>query len=87
MIKNKIDETTETQPALHNTKRRPLFQPSERKILQNGINSLTRACEAQEKLIEVIRGELAVWQLRCEELIARNDQLEERDLLNRGEVE
>lgn len=87
MIKNKIDETTETQPAFHNTKRKPIFQPSERKILQNGLNSLTKACSAQEKLIEVIRGELAVCQLRCEELIARNAQLEERDLLNRGEVE
>ena len=78
---------TAPDPAFHNTSRRPIFQPSERKILQNGINSLTRACEAQEKLIEVIKQELADCQLRCDELIARNAQLEERDYLNKGEVE
>jgi hypothetical protein len=75
-----------TEPAIH-ANRRPIFQPSERKIMQNGLNSLTRACEAQEKLIEVIKEELAASKLRCDELVARNAQLEERDLLNRGEVE
>ena len=77
---------TITEPAIH-ASRRPIFQPSERKIMQNGLNSLTRACEAQEKLIEVIKGELALLQLRCDELVARNAQLEERHLLNVGEVE
>lgn len=77
---------TITEPAIH-ANRRPIFQPSERKILQNGLNSLTRACEAQEKLISVIKEELAASKLRCEELIARNAQLEERHLLNVGEVE
>lgn len=70
------------EPAIH-TSRRPIFQPSERKIMQNGLNSLTRACEAQEKLIEVIKKELAASTLRCEELIARNTRLESRDYINR----
>ena len=70
----------ETDPAFHNTSRRPIFQPSERKVLQNFINSQTLALDAQEKL-------LADSKLRCDELIARNAQLEERDYLNKGEVE
>jgi hypothetical protein len=78
--------TNATEPAIH-TNRRPIFQPSERKILQDFINSQTRACEAQEKLIEVIKQELADCKLRCDELVARNAQLEERDYLNKGEVE
>lgn len=78
---------TITEPAFHQTKRSPIFQPSERKIMQNGLNSLTRACEAQNKLIEVIKGELAASKLRCEELVARNAQLEERDYINRPEPE
>ena len=82
-----MTNTTETSPAFHHTNRRPIFQPSERKILQNFINSQTRACEAQEKLLEVIKQELADCKLRCDELIARNAQLEERDYLNKGEVE
>ena len=77
---------TTTEPAIH-TRRRPIFAPSERKIMQDGLNSLTRACEAQNKLIDVIKEELAASKLRCEELIARNNQLEERHLLNLGEVE
>ena len=77
---------TITEPANH-ANRRPVFQPSERKIMQDGLNSLTSACEAHEKMIEVIKGELAASALRCEELIARNVQLEERHLLNVGEVE
>ena len=82
-----MTNTTETNPVFHNTSRRSIFQPSERKILQDFINSQTRACEAQEKLIEVIKQELADCKLRCDELIARNAQLEERDYLNKGEVE
>jgi hypothetical protein len=45
---------------------------------------MARACEAQEKLIEVIKADLAASQLRCEELIARNAQLEERHVLNQN---
>ena len=82
-----MTNTTETSPAFHYTSRRPIFQPSERKILQNGINSLTRACEAQEKLIEVIKQELADSKQRCWEHASRCKQLEERDYLNKGEVE
>ena len=78
---------TTTEPAFHQAKRSPTFQPSERKIMQNGLSSLTRACEAQETLIKVIKGELAESKLRCEELIARNAQLEERDYINRPEPE
>lgn len=82
-----MTNTTENNPAFHYTSRRPIFQPSERKILQNGINSLTRACEAQEKLIEVIKQELADSKQRCWEHASRCKQLEERDYLNKGEVE
>lgn len=55
--------------------------------MQNGINSLTRACEAQETLLKVIKKELKECELRCDELIARNAQLEGRDYINKGEVE
>ena len=82
-----MTNTTQTDPAFHNTSRRPIFQPSERKILQNFINSQTRALDAQEKMIDVIKQELADSKLRCDELIARNAQLEERDYINKGEVE
>ena len=78
---------TNTTPAFHHTNRRPIFQPSERKILQNFINSQTRACEAQEKLIEVIKQELADSKQRCWEHASRCKQLEERDYINKGEVE
>ena len=82
-----MTNTTQTDPAFHNTSRRPIFQPSERKILQNGINSLTRACEAQEKLIEVIKQELADCKERCLGYALRSKQLESRDYINKGEVE
>jgi len=77
----------ETDPAFHNTSRRPIFQPSERKVLQNFINSQTLALDAQEKLIEVIKQELADCKQRCWEHASRCEQLEERDYLNKGEVE
>ena len=76
----------QTQPYFH-TMKPTLFKPSEMTLLTRGLNSMTRACEAQESLIAVIKAELAASKLRCEELVARNAQLEERDLLNRGEVE
>ena len=82
-----MTDTTEIEPVFHNTSRRPIFQPSERKVLQNFINSQTRALDAQEKMIEVIRQEIADCQLRCDELIARDAQLESRDYINKGEVE
>lgn len=78
---------TDTNTAFHHTNRRPIFQPSERKILQNFISSQTLALDAQEKLIKVIKKDLAASELRCDELIARNAQLEERHNLNKGEVE
>lgn len=61
-----------------------LYDPSKLTIITNGLNSMTRACEAQETLIGVIKQELAASQLRCEELIARNVQLEERHVLNQN---
>jgi len=74
----------ETDPAFHNTSRRPIFQPSERKVLQNFIDSQTLALDAQEKLIEVIKQELADCQLRCDELTAENARLRERHVLNQN---
>ena len=65
-----------TQPAL--------FKPSELTLLTRGLNSMTKACEAQEKLIEVIKQELAVSELRCEELTAENARLRERHVLNQN---
>ncbi len=82
-----MTDTAQTNPAFHNTSRRPIFQPSERKVLQNFINSQTRALDAQEKMIDVVKQELAGIKLRCDELIARNAQLESRDYINKGEVE
>jgi hypothetical protein len=82
-----MTDTAQTDPAFHNTSRRPIFQPSERKVLQNFINSQTRALDAQEKMIDVVKQELAGIKLRCDELIARNAQLESRDYINKGVVE
>jgi len=45
---------------------------------------MTRACEAQETLIEVIKAELAETKQRCDELIARNAKLEERHIINQN---
>ena len=61
-----------TQPAL--------FRPSAYSILESGLKGMTLTCETQAARI-------ADLQLRCDELIARNAQLEERDYLNKGEVE
>jgi hypothetical protein len=65
-----------TQPAL--------FKPSELTLLTRGLNSMTKACEAQEKLIEVIKQELAASELRCKELTAENARLRERHVLNQN---
>ena len=82
-----MTDTAQTDPAFHNTSRRPIFQPSERKVLQNFINSQTRALDAQEKMIDVIKQELADSKERCLKYALRSKQLEERDYLNKGEVE
>ena len=74
------------QPYFH-TMKPTLFKPSEMTLLTRGLNSMTRACEAQESLIRVIKEDLRKSKLRCDELIARNAQLESRDYINKGEVE
>ncbi len=63
-----------TQPAL--------FKPSVHTVLTRGLNAMTKACEAQELLIEVVKADLAASELRCEELVARNAKLEERHHIN-----
>ena len=52
--------------------------------MQNFIDSQTLALDAQEKLIEVIKQELADCQLRCDELTAENARLRERHVLNQN---
>ena len=74
------------QPYFH-TKVPTLFQPSEHRILTNGLEAMTQSCEASKKIIELLEGQMAAVQLRCDELIARNAQLESRDYINKGEVE
>jgi len=59
-----------------------MFQPSERKILQNAISQLETCLEANEKVLKMSEEKLEALNLRCEELIARNNQLEERHILN-----
>ena len=61
-----------------------LYNPSKLTIITNGLNSMTLACEARETLIGLIEEKLAASQLRCEELTARNVQLEERHVLNQN---
>lgn len=59
-----------------------LFNPTELRVLTNGLTSMTRACEAQESLIAIMRKELADSQQQCEELIAKCVKLEEKYLSN-----
>ena len=61
-----------------------LYNPSKLTIITNGLNSMTIACEDQRTIIGLIEEKLAASQLRCEELIARNVQLEERHVLNQN---
>jgi hypothetical protein len=61
-----------------------LFKPSSHTVLTRGLNAMTRACEAQETLIEVIKAELAETKQRCDELVARNAKLEERHIINQN---
>ena len=75
------------QPKFHDMTQPSLFKPSIHTVLTRGLNAMTKACEAQELLIEVMKADLAASELRCEELIARNAQLEGRDYINKGEVE
>jgi len=74
--------TDTEKPIFHYTTRRPIFQPSERKILQNAISQLETCLEANEKVLKMSEEKLEALNLRCEELIARNNQLEERHILN-----
>tara|TARA_R110000803_G_scaffold43061_6_gene92180 strand:- start:5583 stop:5816 length:234 start_codon:yes stop_codon:yes gene_type:complete len=76
--------TDTEKPIFHDTTRRPIFQPSERKILQNAINQLKTCLEANEKVLKMSEEKLEAFNLRCEELIARNNQLEERHVLNQN---
>jgi hypothetical protein len=48
---------------------------------------MTQSCEASKRIIELLECQMAAVQLRCDELIARNAQLESRDYINKGEVE
>jgi|TARA_R110000787_G_scaffold60463_2_gene137135 hypothetical protein len=61
-----------------------LFKPSSHTVLTRGLNAMTRACEAQETLIDVIKAELAQSKLRCDELVARGAKLEERHIINQN---
>lgn len=79
------DKTTEL-PKFH-TRAPTLFKPSEHTLLTRGLNMCTNACEAQMHTIEVLKEELAECELKCQELIARNNQLEERHILNMGSPE
>ena len=75
------------QPKFHDMTQPSLFKPSIHTVLTRGLNAMTKACAAQELLIEVVKADLAASELRCEELIARNTQLEGRDYLNKDEGE
>lgn len=76
--------TNTEEPRFHDTTRRPIFQPSERKILQNAISQLETCLQANEKVLKMSEEKLEALNLRCEELIARNNQLEERHVLNQN---
>jgi hypothetical protein len=65
-----------TQPAL--------FKPSIHTVLTRGLNAMTKACEAQELLISVMKADLAASELRCEDLTAENARLRERHVLNQN---
>jgi len=79
-----MTDTKQPVTAFHHTNRKPIFQPSERKILQNAINQLKTCLEANEKVLKMSEEKLEAFNLRCEELIARNNQLEERHILNQN---
>ena len=68
-----------TQPAL--------FKPSIHTVLTHSLNAMTKACEAQELLISVMKADLAVAEREGDEKNASNTQLEGRDYINKGEVE
>ena len=60
-----------------------LFQPSERSILQSGLNNMTNALTANQKLLEIMEDKLAARELRIEELMKANERLEEKLFINR----
>ena len=59
-----------------------LYKPDELTIVTRGLDGMTRACEASQKIIELMEIKLAATELRCEELVARNAKLEERHHIN-----
>jgi len=60
-----------------------LFQPSERSILQSGLNNMTNALTANQKLLEIMEDKLAASELRFEELMKANERLEDKLFINR----
>jgi len=77
----------DTEPTKFHSRAPTLFKPSEHTLLTRGLNMATNACEAQLNTIDALRKELAESELKCQELIARNTQLEERHILNMGSPE
>ena len=69
-------------PYFH-TMKPTLFQPSERSILQSGLNNMTNALTANQKLLEIMEDKLAASELRFEELMKANERLEEKLFINR----
>ena len=69
-------------PYFH-TMKPTLFQPSERSILQSGLNNMTNALTANQKLLEIMEDKLAARELRIEELMKANERLEEQFFINR----
>jgi hypothetical protein len=59
-----------------------LFKPSEITLLKRGLHTMTECCEVKETIIQILEKDLAASKLRCEELIARNNALEERHFIN-----
>lgn len=72
------------QPKFHDMTQPALFKPSIHTVLTRGLNAMTKACEAQELLIEVMKADLTASELRCEELTAENARLRERHVLNQN---
>ena len=77
----------DTEPTKFHSRAPTLFKPSEHTLLTRGLNMATKACEAQVHTIEALKKELAECELKYQELIARNNQLEERHILNMGSPE
>jgi len=87
MSENTENTIVEPIPTFHDMNRKPVFRPSERKILEDSIKMWKKNNEVSIDLIEILKKEIADLQERCDGLVARNDRLESRDYLNRGAVE